>query len=183
MNTDISHRERLNLRKLNKVEGKEKYCVEVSNTFATLEDLDVEAEINSDWEIIRENIKISTKESPTYYELRKRKPLFDNGCSKLLDERKEAKQQWLQNPGEINGDNLNNFTLEASRHFRNKKREHLKAKINEIAANSRNRGDLYRGITNLKKGYQPRNNLVKDANGDLLTDPQYIFNGWKKYFS
>jgi hypothetical protein len=28
--------------------------------------------------------------------------------------------------------------------------------------------DLYRGINYFKKGYQPRSNLVKDENGDLL---------------
>jgi hypothetical protein len=31
-----------NLKHLNKIEGKEKYCVEISNRFATLEDLDTE---------------------------------------------------------------------------------------------------------------------------------------------
>jgi hypothetical protein len=40
--------ERFNLEKLNEVEGKEQYCVEVSNRFAALEDLDAEVEINSD---------------------------------------------------------------------------------------------------------------------------------------
>jgi hypothetical protein len=35
-------RERFNLKKLNEVEVKEQYCVEVSNRFATLEDLDAE---------------------------------------------------------------------------------------------------------------------------------------------
>jgi hypothetical protein len=39
--------ERLNLGKLNEVEGKEQYRVEVSNRFAALEDLDAELEINS----------------------------------------------------------------------------------------------------------------------------------------
>jgi hypothetical protein len=34
-------------------------------------------------ETIRENIKISVKESLGYYELKKHKPLFDEGCSKL----------------------------------------------------------------------------------------------------
>jgi hypothetical protein len=34
--------------KLNKVEGKEKYCTEVSNRFAALEDLDAEVKINMD---------------------------------------------------------------------------------------------------------------------------------------
>jgi hypothetical protein len=53
--------ERFNLKKLNEVEGKEKFRVEVSNRFASLEDLDAEVEINIAWETIRENIKISAK--------------------------------------------------------------------------------------------------------------------------
>jgi hypothetical protein len=44
-----------------------------------------------------------------------RKPLFNEGCSKLLDQRKQAKLQWLQVPSEINGDNLNNARLQSSR--------------------------------------------------------------------
>jgi hypothetical protein len=87
------HMERFNLKKLNEVEGKEQYDVEESNRFAALEDLDTEVEINSAWETIRENIKISSKEILGYYELRKRKPWFDEGCSKLLDQRKQAKLQ------------------------------------------------------------------------------------------
>jgi hypothetical protein len=57
------HMERLNLKKLNEVEDKEQYRVEVSNRFAVLEDLVAEVEINSAWEIIREKIKMSAKES------------------------------------------------------------------------------------------------------------------------
>jgi hypothetical protein len=41
-------------------------------------------------------------------------------------QRKQAKLQWLQDPSEINEDNLNNVRHEASRYFRNKKREYLK---------------------------------------------------------
>jgi hypothetical protein len=44
--------------------------------------------------------------------------------------------QWLQDPSKINGDNLNNIRHEASRHFRNKKRECLKDKIDELATNN-----------------------------------------------
>jgi hypothetical protein len=98
--------ERFNLKKLNVVEGKEKYWAEVSNWFAALEDLDTEVEINSVWETIRENIKISAKESLGYCESKKHKPWFDEGCSKLLDQMKQAKLQWLQDPSEINGDHL-----------------------------------------------------------------------------
>jgi hypothetical protein len=50
------------------MEGKEQYCIEVSNRFAALENLDTEVDINSAWETIRENLKISTKERVGYYE-------------------------------------------------------------------------------------------------------------------
>jgi hypothetical protein len=114
--------ERFNFKKLNEVEGKEQYRVEVSNRFAALEDLDKEVEINSAWEIIRENIKISAKESLGYCELKKHKPWFEEAGSKLVDQRKQAKLQWLQDSSEINGDNLRIVRREGSRYFRNKKR-------------------------------------------------------------
>jgi hypothetical protein len=94
---------------------------------------------NSAWETIREYIKISAKESLGYFELKKHKPWLDEGCSKLLDKRKQTKLLWLQDPSEINGDNLNNVRCEASRYFRNKKRKYLKDKINELAVNSKNK--------------------------------------------
>jgi hypothetical protein len=52
-------------------------------------------DINTAWENIRQNIKISAKDSLGYYELKKHKPWFDERCSKLLDQRKEIKVQWL----------------------------------------------------------------------------------------
>jgi uncharacterized metal-binding protein YceD (DUF177 family) len=45
--------ERLNPKKLNEVQAKEQYHVEVSNRFAALQDLGEEVEINSAWEMIR----------------------------------------------------------------------------------------------------------------------------------
>jgi hypothetical protein len=86
-----------------------------------LEDLDIEVEISSDWETIRENIKISARDSLGYFELKKHKPWFDEECSKLLDQRKQSKMQWLQDANEINRDNLNNVRCETSKHFSSKK--------------------------------------------------------------
>jgi hypothetical protein len=128
--------------------------------------------------------KISTKGSLGYYEPKQHKPWLDEGCSKLSDQRKQAKLQWLQDPSEINGDNLNNVRREASRHFRNKGKEYLKDKINELAINSKNKNirDLYRRINEFKRVYQPRSNFVKDENGDRLVDPNTIINRWKSYF-
>jgi hypothetical protein len=66
----------------------------------------------------------------------------------IRSKRKHYKLQWLQDPGQINWDNLNNARREASRHFRNEKREYLKDKINQLAMNKKNKNtrDLHRGI-------------------------------------
>jgi ADP-heptose:LPS heptosyltransferase len=52
------HMEKFNQKKLHD-EDKEQYCVEVSNRFAALEDLNAEVEMNIVWKMNRENIKMS----------------------------------------------------------------------------------------------------------------------------
>jgi hypothetical protein len=42
---------------------------------------------------------------------------------------------------------------------------------------------LYRGINEFRKGYQPRINIIKDENGNLLADPQSVLNRWKNFFN
>jgi hypothetical protein len=72
----------------------------------------------------------------------------------------------------------------ASRHYRNIKREYLKYKINYLQSSSKNKNirELYRGITEFKKGYKPTTNMVKDKRGDLLADPNKILHRWKNSF-
>jgi hypothetical protein len=69
--------------------------------------------------------------------------------------------------------------------FQDKKRKYLKDKINELAMNSWSKGIryLHRGINELKKGYQPRSNLVKNENGCFLADPYNILNRCKSHSS
>jgi len=55
----------------------------------------------------------------------------------FLDQRKQAKVQWLQDPNQSSVDNLNNVRHDASRHCRNKKKEYQKAKIDELETNSK----------------------------------------------
>ena len=71
--------------------------------------------------------------------------------------------QWVQDPSQSYIDNLNGVRHEASTYFRNKKKAYLEAKIEELETNSKikNIRDLYRGISDFKKGYQPRTNIVK----------------------
>jgi hypothetical protein len=91
----------------------------------------------------------------------------------------------LQNPSQINGDNLQNLGRETSRTVKNRKKEYLKGKINKLGTNNKNKNirDLYRDINEFKKGYQPRINIMKDENGNMLADPQSVLNRWKNFFN
>jgi len=93
--------------------------------------------------------------------------------------------QWVQDPSQSNVGNLNNVRREAGRHFRNKKKAYLKAKIEELETHSKikNIRDLNKGINAFKRGYQHRTNLVKDEKGDLGADTYSIVARWKNYFS
>jgi hypothetical protein len=90
----------------------------------------------------------------------------------------------LQNPSQINGDNLRNLRCETSRTFRKKKREYLKGKINELETNNNKKlRYLYIGINEFKKGYQPKINIIKDENSSLLADTQSVLNRWKNFIN
>jgi hypothetical protein len=65
-------------------------------------------------------------------ELKQLKLWFDEEILRFLDEMRQAKIQWLQDPNQSSVNNLNNIRREDSRHFMNKKKEYLKAKIDLI---------------------------------------------------
>ena len=93
--------------------------------------------------------------------------------------------QWVQHTNQSTVNNLNNVRREASRHFRNNKKEYLKAKIDELETNSKIKkiSDLYRGITDFKKGSQPSINMVRDEKIDLVTDCHSILARKWNHFS
>jgi hypothetical protein len=64
-------------------------------------------------------------------------------------------------------------------------KECLKNKIDELETNSKvtNIRDLYRSITDFKKAYQPRSNIIKNEKGDLATDSHGILVRWRNYLS
>jgi hypothetical protein len=66
-NSDL---ERFDLKKLDGIDVKEKYQVEISNRFAALEGLDESFDISNAWVSIRENINNSVKENLWYQKLK-----------------------------------------------------------------------------------------------------------------
>jgi len=97
-----------------------------------LENLNDDEDVNRTWKNIKENIQTSAKEFLGLHELKQNKPWFDEECLGFLGQRKQVKMQWIQDPSQSNVDILNNVRREVSRHFRNKKKVYLRAKIEEL---------------------------------------------------
>jgi len=76
---------RFNLRKLNDLEVRKQYQIEITNRFGALENVREDEDINRTWESIKENIKISATESLGMYETKQHKPWFDEECLGILD--------------------------------------------------------------------------------------------------
>ena len=106
--------------------------------------------------------------------------------------------QWLQGSNESNTDKLNTVTLEAGRHFRNRRKEYLTLppgvnpiavdkyiKIDELETNGkiRNIRDLYRSTTVFKKDYQATTDLVKGENGDFFYILHTLLPMWRNHLS
>jgi len=64
--------------------------------------------------------------------LKQRKTWFDEDCSGYLDQTKQAKMQWVQEPKQNNAGNLNNVRREAGGHFRKLKKEYIKIKLKNL---------------------------------------------------
>ena len=141
--------EGFNLRKLNELEVRKQYQIEITNSFVSVENLGDDEDINRAWGNIKENIKSSARESLGTHELKQHKLWFDEECLDFFDQRKQAKMHWVHDPSQSNAHNLNKVRHEASRHFRNKKKENPEAKIEELETNSKikNIRDLYRDIS------------------------------------
>jgi hypothetical protein len=102
-----------------------------------------------------------------------------------LDQRNQTNMLCLQDPNYSNVDNVNYVRREVSRRFRNKKKEYLKPKIDELETKGKikNIRDLYRSIYDFKNGYQSRNNIVGDERGDLVADSHNILARFRNHFS
>ena len=166
----------INLRKIREQKVRKRYNIKISDGFGALKKLNDREDINREWENNKETIKTSPKDSLGLYELKQHKPRFDEECSRFLHKIMQAIMQWLLDPNQGNVDNVNNVSRVACGHFRNKQKQYLKAKVDELETNSKikNMSDLYRGNNDFKKGYQPGASTMKAEKGDLVTDSHSI---------
>ncbi|PSN38555.1 hypothetical protein C0J52_14819 [Blattella germanica] len=183
--------DKFELKNLRNDEVRLEYQIKITNRFETLEcseenvATEEENNINREWESIRDTIKLSASESVGLLKKRQSRKWFDDECADMVNKRKLAKMNWMREPNEQNSEQLCSIRRETTRFLKNKKREYLKEKINDLEINAKNRNirELYQGIRIERKGFQARTNIIKDENGDMLADAKSILNRWGNYFN
>jgi hypothetical protein len=118
-----------------------------------VENLNDSKNINGTLKNIKDDIKTSAEDSQNPYKLKKHKPWFGKKkCFRVLDQKKQVKVEWLQDPKQSNADSLNIASREARRHIRNKNSEYLITKTNDLESNNKTKNSkvLYRGSNGFK---------------------------------
>jgi hypothetical protein len=75
----------INSRKLNELEVRKQYQIEITNRFVALENLDNDGDINRAWENIKESIQTSSRDSLGLHESKQHKPWFHEEYLGFLD--------------------------------------------------------------------------------------------------
>ena len=76
------------------MEVREQYQIKISNRFEALQNLIDSKDINRPWKKIRISIS-EPNERLCLYQWKQHTPCFDDKCSQISDQRKQAKMQWL----------------------------------------------------------------------------------------
>jgi len=88
-------RHRFNLSKLNELEVRKQYQVEITSRVAALENFNEDEDVNRVWGNINHYIQISAKLRLGMHVCKQHKTWFDEECLGFLDQRKRAKIQWV----------------------------------------------------------------------------------------
>ncbi|PSN35187.1 hypothetical protein C0J52_22574 [Blattella germanica] len=176
--------QKFELKNLRNDEVRLEYQIKITNRFETLE-CSEENMATREWESIRDTIKLSASESIGILKKRQSRKWFDDECVDMVHKRKLAKMNWMREPNEQNSEQLCSIRRETTRFLKNKKREYLKEKINDLEINAKNRNirELYQGIRIERKGFQARTNIIKNENGNMLADAKSILNRWGNFFN
>ncbi|KAL4152688.1 hypothetical protein QTP88_000521 [Uroleucon formosanum] len=107
---------------------------------------------------------------------------FNDKCQSAIEERDKARSLMLTNPNTENNNNFAQKLREAKRIIRREKRLWEKERIKQIEDNRTNPKLFFKQTKELKTGYNPRTEIMKEENGELVTEGEEIAKQFGKVF-
>ena len=164
-----TRKERVNLEKLEDEQERIQYQIEVENRFSILGVQDEELS----WNQVKEVVKGAAHETIGIAPRRRKKRWFDAECAEAAEGRKKSRIEWMADKDdEEKRDKYKEARTKACRTNRRKKRKAVEQELREVEANRREGRTRvqFQGINGIRKGYQPRQGLIRDRNGEYLMD-------------
>ena len=159
----------------------EQYRVEVKNKFQSLLEKDSEDSTPEElWQSIKEVVsKTAHRTLPRCK--KKKKPWLTGEVFRLADQRRNVKSQGLKNKDQCS--EYSELSRRIQRQIRRDKTSFINMKCAAVERDCRtgNAKDMYKGIKDLTSKPVPRLNVLKDENGNILTEDIEIKSRWKQY--
>ena len=137
------------------------------------------------WDRVCEVALSAGQESLGLVQRNHRNNWFDAECREAAERRKTYRLKWIQDrENERKRQNFREARGIAVSTNRRKKRQALNKELDDIE-NSRERGQAraqYQGINQIRKGYQPRQELIEDKEGNMLVTRDAIKDRWVEHF-
>ena len=179
-NTKIT--KKFNLGKFEDVNIKKQYQEELNKK---LENINESHNIEEEWACIKQTILETAKEVIGQAPKAKNEEWFDDECRRAVEMKKQAKLKCLQRNTRSNKDDFNKKKTYAYRLCRKKKREALSKKIKEIGEHHNNNASkkFYKKVKGTQPDFNPKLNICKDKNGEVLTENGKVMERWREYFN
>lgn len=141
-------------------------------------------DINTMWEETKLAINMTAQEVLGERKKQNRNKWYDEEVSKILEERNMARQRMLQRPTRNNIAVFKEKRSIAKTLIRNKKRKEERERVDDMQKNFENKQGrkFFHGVGQVKKGYQPRVNILKDETNRLIVGKERILEKWAEHF-
>uniref|UniRef100_A0A8D9DWW4 Craniofacial development protein 2 n=1 Tax=Cacopsylla melanoneura TaxID=428564 RepID=A0A8D9DWW4_9HEMI len=181
------HLPEIDIEKLKDLNSRTAFQQVLSNKFQNLQEETEDRDVDDEWSTMKEVITEAMKETlkPDNSVRKNKKHWFDKECKDLIAKRKNSRTRWLANQeNEENKESYKNLCKETNRTIRRKKRQYLEDKIKQAEQDRtiNNTREFYRVTRFFKKGFTPRIDLIKDNDGNLISDESKALEQWKSYF-
>jgi len=141
-------------------------------------------EINDEWEQIKTATVDAARDVIQTHSTAPRNDWWDEECKKIIQEKNEARKKWLQLKTRIGWNTYINKRNQANKICTQKKKKWLSNKITQIEENHRRNEakKFFEGIRNDKQQVTLPT-ICKDAEDNVISQPDLILERWKDYFS
>ena len=161
---------KFDIEKLKDENVRREYQIELQNRFEMIG----EEEIG--WNGIKTVVLEAAKEKIGLVK-KKRKEWYDDECQAAAENRRKYRRIWLaERRNDAKRETFRGMRRRAKKVNRKKKREFINDKMRGIEYDRRSRRtrDQFQGINEIRKGYQPRGNMIRNKEGEMIVNREEI---------